>query len=80
MKAELKLYVDSLEEKLKEMHKKAMENHEATTNAQSEKNKSISQKMNLDFNTAAEAMATLSLKDQNHLNKEPKPIKGKFSH
>lgn len=58
------------------MHEKAMENHQATTNAQSEQSKSISQKINLELNTAAESMAALSLTDENNLNKEPRSTKG----
>jgi hypothetical protein len=58
------------------MHDKAMENHQAATNAQFQQSKSISQKINQELNSAAESMAALSLKDENTLNKESKSIKG----
>ena len=58
------------------MHNKAMENHEATTNALSEQSKSISQKIELQLKTAADSMAALSLKDENSSYNEPKSTKG----
>jgi hypothetical protein len=58
------------------MHDKAMENHQATTNALSEQSKSISQKIKLQLNTTADSMAALSLKDDNSSYNEPKSTKG----
>lgn len=56
------------------MHDKAVENHQTTTNAQSEQTKSMSQTINLELNTTADAIAALSLKDENVQNPVPKGI------